>query len=252
MQVGLSDQFISSSANFSNADMRGTHNTTNHFGMYLSPGLFFQTDKGHIGVCTKQRFHTGVTSYEDGGSSEHSQKMFDWGFQGGFITGKISHTILLESSRTRYKFKESNVWPEWSNIEPERRFSYTIGINIPCVLKMEKAGEHATMLPQTKDPLQEKPIQKYENAPVTDAPVSSTPLTETSINLQGDIFKPRCVSECQSSGTDVEQCPKRVEDAWYNAVTAKSHYMASSTENNRDAYVKAIGVLKELCPDACK
>lgn len=262
MQIGASYQLNSSTISYKAGNLRGGSNdsihkissSANRFGMYFSPGLFFQNNNGHIGLFTRHRFHSGVSNF-DGGSSEFFSKMFDWGLQGGFITGMISHTIIIESSRAVAKTKGTTVWPDWSVTPPERRFSYTIGINIPRVLRIEKPGEQPALQQQKIDSTPDKiAVEDQEEQPVVqqDRSTNSTLTPETSINLQGDIFKPRCISECKSSSTVVDQCARLVEDAWYDAVAAKSHYMTSNTESNKEAFIKAIGVLKQLCSDACK
>jgi hypothetical protein len=215
-------------------------NTANYFGLCLSPGLFLQNDIGRAGFFMKNRFFAGNLSSRTEGShaakTDLSAKSWEWGIEGGINTGRISHEITLSFSRVQSSSRENSVWSSWKDLQSEKSISYRLCINIPGVQKLPRLNLSNNEITQKNSSIQADSTPQNQQKP---------------LNLRGDIFRPKCESECFSSGKDSSECSKLIADAWYNTVNTKSRYMVTPNEQNKMLYEMALTALKLLCPNAC-
>lgn len=116
--------------------------TTHKYGIFLNPGIFLMRDRWHIGMILLQRFHSGKVEYEyddplespDPGL-EVSDKMGDFGFEGGLITGRFSHSLSFFIFRINKGKSDRQQVASWNGGPGNLLISYQLAIPIPLTSK---------------------------------------------------------------------------------------------------------------------
>lgn len=103
------------------------------YGVFISPGIFVQNERGYFGPVMVNRFQIGsyYSSNDDFRSDEIdiAARMWDWGFEGGVNRGRLSHTASVIFSKEQFAAPENSDWTVWEKIKPQIIFTYRLGIS---------------------------------------------------------------------------------------------------------------------------